>query len=235
MEWFFDVKIRSISIFFSLALQLLLGVVSLPASEPPEENRVMALAEKMDAAFKEVKDYTCDIEQIFFKDGVEDQRHHFTFYFKKKKKIRVDFSSPHSGMTVLYQGNDEEITVIPLRFLPFIRFHYSIDNPKVRTPAGQRLDQSDVGYFIEFLLKNLKTVQQGEDEYREEGSRITFQFWARDYTGGASIEKYRLTLSKVNWFPIRIERNTREGKPIETDIVQNCRINTQLEDNLFVP
>ncbi len=189
MEYVFDTKIRGIVLVLSLALQLLLGAVSLSASEPSEENRVMAVAEKMEAAFKEVKDYTCDIEQIFFKDGVEDQRHHFTFYFKKKKRIRVDFSSPHSGMTVLYQGNDEEVTVIPLRFLPFLRFHYSIDNPKVRTPAGQRLNQSDIGYFIEFLLRNLKTVQQGEDEYREEGSRITFQFWALDYTGGASDRK----------------------------------------------
>jgi outer membrane lipoprotein-sorting protein len=231
----FDAKIKGIVLVFSLTLQLILGVVPLSASEPSEENRVMAVAEKMEAAFKEVKDYTCDIEQIFFKNGVEDERRHFTFYFKREKKIRVDFSSPHSGMTVLYQGNAEELTVIPLRFLPFIRLHYSIDDPKVRTPAGQRIDQSDIGYFIEFLLRSLKTVQQGEDEYREEGSRITFQFWARDYTGGGSLEKYRLTLSKVNWLPIRIERNTREGKPIETDIVQNCRINTQLEDKLFAP
>lgn len=235
MGYVFDAKIKGIVLVFSLTLQLILGVVPLSASEPSEENRVMAVAEKMEAAFKEVKDYTCDIEQIFFKNGVEDERRHFTFYFKREKKIRVDFSSPHSGMTVLYQGNAEELTVIPLRFLPFIRLHYSIDDPKVRTPAGQRIDQSDIGYFIEFLLRSLKTVQQGEDEYREEGSRITFQFWARDYTGGGSLEKYRLTLSKVNWLPIRIERNTREGKPIETDIVQNCRINTQLEDKLFAP
>ncbi len=230
-----DIKIRSIVLFLSLALQLLLGVVSLPASEPPEENRVMALAEKMDAAFKEVKDYTCDIEQIFFKDGAEEQRHHFKFYFKREKKIRVDFSSPHSEMTVLYQGNDEEVTVIPLRFLPFIRLHYSIDNPKVRTPSGQRVSQSDIGYFIEFLFRSLKTVEQGEVEYREERNRITFQFRALDFTKGTSAEKYRVTLSRINWFPVRIERYTQEGKPVEIDIIQNYRINTHLEDKLFVP
>ena len=183
---------------------MILGVVSLPASEPPEENRVMAVAEKMEAAFKGVKDYACDIEQIFFKNGLEEERRQFTFYFKREKKIRVDFSSPHSGMTVLYQGNAEELTVIPLRFLPFIRLHYSIDDPKVRTPAGQRVSQSDNGYFIEFLFRSLKTVQQGEAEYREEGNRITFQFRGLDFTQGTSVEKYRVTLSRMNWLPVRI-------------------------------
>ena len=234
MAEMFEIKIKSISRFLPVLL-LLFWVLPLSATEPSKENRILAVAEKMEAAFKEVKDYTCDIEQIFFKNGVEEERRHFTFYFKREKKIRVDFSSPHSGMTVLYQGNAEELTVIPLRFLPFIRLHYSVDDPRVRTPAGQRVSQSDIGYFIEFFFRSLKTVQQGEAEYREEGNRITFQFRALDFTKGTSVEKYRVTLLRMNWLPVRIERYTPEGKPIEIDIIQNYRINTHLEDTLFAP
>jgi len=230
----FEIKIKSVSRFLPVLL-LLFWALPLSATEPSGENPVMAVAEKMEAAFKEVKDYTCDIEQIFFKNGVEEERRHFTFYFKREKKIRVDFSSPHSGMTVLYQGNAEELTVIPLRFLPFIRLHYSVDDPRVRTPAGQRVSQSDIGYFIEFFIRSLKTVQQGEADYREEGNRITFQFRALDFTKGTSVEKYRVTLLRMNWLPVRIERYTPEGKPIEIDIIQNYRINTHLEDTLFAP
>jgi outer membrane lipoprotein-sorting protein len=230
----FEIKIKSISRFLPVLL-LLFWALPLSATEPSGESPVMAVAEKMEAAFKGVKDYTCDIEQVFFKNGVEEERRHFTFYFKREKKIRVDFSSPHSGMTVLYQGNAEAVTVIPLRFLPFIRLHYPVDDPRVRTPAGQRVSQSDIGYFIEFLFRSLKTVQQGEAEYREEGNRITFQFRALDFTKGTSVEKYRVTLLRMNWLPVRIERYTQEGKSIEIDIIQNYRINTGLEDNFFVP
>jgi outer membrane lipoprotein-sorting protein len=230
-----EVKIKSISIFLFLTLQLFLGVNSLSASESSKEDRVLAIVEKMDAAFEEVKDYTCDVEQIFYKDGEEDQRYRFKLYFKKEKRIRVDFSYPYSELTLFYQGNDEKVTIVPFRFLSLLKLHYSIENPRVKTPAGRRINQTDMGYFIEFLFRNLKTVHQGDDEYQEERDRATFLFWGLDYIGGKSQEKYRVMVSRVNWLPLRIERYTPEGKPIEVSIIQNYRINTHLEDKLFVP
>ena len=229
------VMIKCLSIFFILALQMLAAVTSSSASEPSKENRVQTIVEKMDAAFKEVKDYSCDVEQIFYKDRVEDQRYRFKFYFKREKKIRVDFSYPYPKLTLLYQDNNETVTVMPLRFLSLWRLHYSIEDPKLLTPAGQRINQTDMGYFIEFLFRNLKAVHQGEDEYQEEGDRATFLFWALDYIGGKSQEKYRIIVSRGNWLPIRIERYTAEGKPIEVSIIQNYTMNTHLEDKLFIP
>jgi outer membrane lipoprotein-sorting protein len=182
-----------------------------------------------------VKDYTCEVEQIFYKDGVEDQRYRFKFYFKREKRIRVDFSYPYPELTLLYQDSSETVTAMPLRFFSFWKLRYSIENPRVQTPAGQRINQTDMGYFIVFLFRNLKTVQQREDEYQEEGDRITFLFWALDYIGGKSPEKYRVTLSQGIWLPIRIERYTLEGQPIEVSIIQNYTVNTHLEDKLFVP
>lgn len=231
----FDARIKGIGRVLCLALLLLLGTVPLSASEASKENRILAVAEKMEAAFKEVKDYSCDIEHIYFTDGVEDQRYRLKFFFKKTKKIRIDFSSPYPELTLCYQENDEKITLIPLRFLSFVKFHYAINSPKVLTPAGQRIDQTDIGFFIEFLTRSLKTTPQGEEEYREEGGRISFQFHALDYIGGATLEKYQVTVSSGDWLPIRIERKTLKGKPIEISILQNYRINTHLEDKLFVP
>ena len=81
----------------ALSLSLFSGARPAAASGLSGENRVLAVVEAMDAAFKQVKDYTCDVEQIFYKGGSEDQRFRFKFYFKKEKKIRVDFSSPYPG------------------------------------------------------------------------------------------------------------------------------------------
>jgi outer membrane lipoprotein-sorting protein len=64
----FEIKIKSVSRFLPVLL-LLFWALPLSATEPSGENPVMAVAEKMEAAFKEVKDYTCDIEQIFLKTG----------------------------------------------------------------------------------------------------------------------------------------------------------------------
>src|SRR5512143_905897 len=71
-----------------------------------DEDRIVAVAQNMEAAFKRLEDYSCEVEQIFYQNGAEKQRYLFKFYFKKEKKIRVDFSRPHPGLTIIY--NDDE-------------------------------------------------------------------------------------------------------------------------------
>jgi len=189
----------------------------------------------MESAFKTIENYACEVEQIFFQNGMEDQRYRFKFYFKKQKKIRVDFSHPYSSMTLFYMDGEKEATVVPFRFMPGLKFRFAVDNPMIKTLAGQRIDQTDMGHFIDFLTKNLKGVNQGEDEFHEDKERVRFLFWARDYIEEKSLEKYRIFVSKRYWLPVRIERYTLEGKPLETTDIQNYSINTHLEDKLFVP
>ena len=47
---------------------LLLGFENLEATAG-NEDRVLVVAQNMEAAFKKLEDYTCDVEQIFFQDG----------------------------------------------------------------------------------------------------------------------------------------------------------------------
>ena len=226
------VKINSIVLTAIVLLVLVRPAVS---SEQPDGNRVLTVIQKMGSAFKSVEDYTCDVEQTFYQDGVKDQHYEFKFYFKKKKKIRVDFSYPYSKLTIFYIGGDQEATVIPFRFMPSLKFRFSIDNSLIKTLAGQRIDQTDMGYFIDFMTKNLKAVQQGEDEFYDDQEQVRFLFWARDYIKDKTIEKYRISVSKKYCLPIHIERFTLEGKPLEITDIKNYLINSHLEDKFFIP
>ena len=218
------------------AVFLFLGVVVLPhPSEGAEENRVLGVVQKMESAFKNVEDYTCEVEQIFYKDGQESERYRFKFYFKKGKKIRVDFSHPYSSLTIVYREGDKEATVFPLRFLHAMKFRFAIDNPVIHTPAGQWINQTDMEYFIKFLSKNLEKVKQKIDEFYEDKDQIKFWLWGLDYIEGKDLEKYRISISKQNWLPVRIERYALEGKPLEVTLIQNYAINSGLNDKLFVP
>lgn len=189
----------------------------------------------MESAFKAMEDYTCEVKQVFFQDGVEDQHYRFKFYFKKEKKIRVDFSHPYSALTIFYIGGEKEATVVPFRFMPALKFRFSIDNSMIKTQAGQRIDQTDMGHFIGFMSKNLKRVKQREGEFQEDVAQVKFFFWAQDYIEEKNDEKYLITISKKNWLPIRIERYNLEGKPLETTDIQNYSIDTHLEEKLFTP
>jgi len=200
-----------------------------------DEDRIVAVAQNMEAAFKRLEDYSCEVEQIFYQDGVENQRYRFKFYFKKEKRIRVNFSNPHPGLTVIYNDDETEATVLPFRSLPALKFRLSVDNPLLKTLAGQRINQTDMGYFIDFLSKNLKNVDQKENTFYEDEQRVEFLFWAMDYVEGRSLEKYRISISKKYWLPIRIERYGPEGKLLEVSDIRNYALNAHLEDRFFLP
>lgn len=214
---------------------VLLLVFPPPSLEGAEENRVIDVVQKMESTVRNVEDYTCAVEQIFFRYGKENQRYRFKFYFKRWKKIRVDFSYPYSSLTIFYKKGDREATLLPSRSLPALKFRLSIDNPIILTPAGQRIDQTDMHFFIKFLLTNLERVKQQTDEFYEDNDQVKFWLWALDYIGGKDLERYHIFISKQNWLPLRLERYHSDGKPIEVTIFQNYVINAGLDEKLFVP
>lgn len=199
------------------------------------QDRILGAVQKMESSFKSIEDYTCEAEVIYYQNGVEEQHYRFKFYFKKVKKIRVDFSQPYPGLTVFYQGGEKEATVKPFRFMPSLRFRLSLDNPLIKTPAGQQIDQTDMGHFIEFVSRNLKQVKQKDGEFQEDDEQVRFWLWAMDYIKGESLEKYHITLSKKHWLPILIGRYHLEGHRLETTEIKNYRINAQVDERLFKP
>jgi outer membrane lipoprotein-sorting protein len=227
--------IKSIPVYSLLACLVSFMAFPLSASQPSEENRIFNVVKKMEAAFQEVEDYTCEVEQVFYQGGIEDQRYRFKYYFKKRKRIRVDFYHPYPTLSFFYNGGEEEVTVLPLRSFSLLRFHLSVNNPKIQTLAGQKINQTDMGYFIEFLSENLKKVPQGGEGYEEDGSQVRFWFQALDYIRGENIERYRISISKETWLPVRIERHTLEEELLELSLIKNYTVNTHLEDKLFHP
>jgi len=225
---FFLVLLFSTAVLFSV-------VHSSFSSEPSKENRIPYIVQKMESAVKGIKNYTCEVEQFFYQNGVEDQSYRFKFYFKREKRIRIDFSHPYPSLTIFYKDRDKEATVMPFRFIPTLKFRISIDNPLIKTLAGQRVDQTDMGYFVDFMSKNLKRIKQGEDEFSEDGEQVKFLFWAKDYIEEKTDEKYRISISKRHWLPVRIERYSLEDRPLEKTWIKNYIINAQLEEELFNP
>lgn len=200
-----------------------------------ERNRILPVVQKMESSFDSVEDYSCEVEQVFYQDGKEDQRYQFRFYYKRNKRIRVDFISPYSGMSIYYQGGSREATIKPFRGLPSLKFRFSIHNPLIKTAAGQTIDQTDMGYFINFLMKNLKKVKQGEDEFYEDSVEVKFLLWAMDYIEDKKLEQYRINISKKDWLPVRIERFHSGGEPLEMTVIKDYVINGYLDGKFFTP
>lgn len=218
-----------------LLLLLAMGVIPNLASAARAENQVLEAAQKMKKSYQRIENYSSEVEQVYFGHHEEDERYLFTYSFKKPNKIRVDFLKPHSGLSVFYRQGEEEAVIRPFPSLPFLKFRISIENSLIKTPTGQRLNQTDMGYFIDFLFRNLATVPQKDHQFQEAKNQVHFLFWAKDYVQGGEAEKYRIFLSRQNWFPVRIERYSPQGVPIEFSTIQDYVFNRQLSNSLFSP
>ena len=206
--------------------------------ESSVERGILSVVQEMVSAFQRVEDYTCDVETIYYQRWENEsgyERYRFKFYFKRTKKVRVDFLQPYPGSTVIYSEGNEDATVIPFRFLPGLNLHMSLKNPMLTTPTGQRLDQTDMGYFIDFISRSLRKMEQKNGELRQDDEKIILFIKALDYLHGEKMEKYRIVISKKNWLPIRIERYELDGTPLESIQIKNYNINTRLDDHLFRP
>ena len=213
---------------------LIAAAASSSSEEVADKDKIKAVAQKMISAMEEVTDFISETEVVYYKKGKEDKRYKITFFFKKEGKFRIHFSHPFPGLRVFYRGGEQKLTVKPFRFLP-LKLRFSIDNSLVKTPSGQRIDQTDVNYFIQFLFKNLRWIEEEENEYLEEDDRIEFSFSAMDYVEGKMRERYRVYVSKQNWLPLGMDRYDLEGTPIETISFKKYTINAQLEDSFFNP
>jgi outer membrane lipoprotein-sorting protein len=221
---------------FVIAASILLEVAG-PERSPgnSDGSRILAVAQKMITVIENVEDFTCEAEVIYYSDGEEDQRYRITFFYKKNGKIRVKFSRPYPGLTVFYEYGDQELTVKPFKYLPVVKLRFSINNSMVKTPSGQRINQTDVQYFIRFLLENVDWVLKKENEFYEKEDQIEFMFYAKDYIEGKELEKYRVFVSKNTWFPVRIERYNLQDTPLEVMTFKNHSINQHLKEEFFNP
>ena len=203
-----------------ITLPFLLYLGGLAQASSPEKSsghNIVALAEKMISIVGEVEGFQCKTEIQYFKEGKEYKRYRFTFYTNQSGEIRLRFSRPYPGVSAFYRKGDDKITVQPFRFLPIVKFRLSLTNPRVISPSGQRIDQGTMEYLIQFFYENCELIQQRESKYADKGDEIDCTYWAKDYTGreGENLNRYRLIVSKENWFPTRIERFDPEGLPIE--------------------
>ena len=192
------------------------GLAQGSSPENSSGHHIVALAEKMISIVQEVEGFQCKTEIQYYREGKEYKYYRFTFYTNKSGEVRLRFSRPYPGVSVFYRIGDDKITVQPFRFLPIVKFRLSLTNPRVISPSGQRIDQGTMEYLIQFFYENCELIQQRESQYSDRDNEIDCTYWARDYTEkGENLNRYRLVVSKENWFPTRIERFDPEGSPIE--------------------
>jgi hypothetical protein len=229
------VKFNTTCLIASLVLLLMVGTGMEFPPDLPDNDHVFRVIKKMVTAFDKIENLTCETEVHYYDQGEQSDYYWIKYSYNQAGLIRVDFFHPYNGLIVFYQDGADRLTVKPFQSIPMIKVKFSIDNELVKTPSGQRIDQTDIRYFLKFIIKNHQVIEQHEHSVNEDSDKVILTFWAMDYITGKNFERYIFQVSKKNRLPILIERYSKENKLIEYTTFKNHLINIPLVDDFFTP
>ena len=128
--------------------------------------QVVAISEKILHVFEKLEDFRCDVEAQYYRRGKEHQLYRFTFWGERAGTTRIKFSRPYPGLTAIYKKGEHTVTVQPFSLLPFIKLTFSLYHSLVRSPSGQRMDQTGIEYLSQFFYNNIDIIQQHESSFQ---------------------------------------------------------------------
>ncbi len=194
--------------------------------------RTNDLLKKMEAAYAGVEDYRTNVEVKNYKSDGSSEIQKFLYTFKKPKWVRIDFESPHSGMILTYPDKNGKVRVEPPGLAHIFKFDLSPENPLLRTPSGQRIDQTSLGLLIQNISHSLTDQRRGT-VHIDENAHVRIRVLAANHFHKSTVTLYRFSIDKHLWLPVRVEESTPEGELERTIIFQGLRINTGVPDSFF--
>ncbi len=167
----------------------------------------------------------------------DDDEEHIRYYYKKPGFVRMEFIRPHTGALLIYNPTTQRVRLWPFGAGRFPELNLSPGNPLIRSARGQHVDRSDVGA----LFENIRTLRENGNaevsgEERMDGRTVLHLVVTG--VGGvavAGVHRYELWLDMASRFPIKVTSRDRQDALIETVVMEDLEINTELPDTLFNP
>jgi outer membrane lipoprotein-sorting protein len=199
---------------------------------PIRREQVMGLVEKMEAASAQLEEYQTETEVNEFRKGrVATKR--FLYTFKKPNHVRIDMESPYPGMILVYPDDDGKVAVKPGGWAGFLKLHLSLDSALLRSSAGQRIDQTNLGLLIRNIAHSLTDRRRGEIKAAEQDGRVLIEVLAEDHFHADVVTLYRFSIDKARSLPVEVEELTPDGIPKRKVIFRNLRTSGSVLDSYF--
>lgn len=165
-------------------------------------------------------------------EGTEETMRYF---FKKPGFVKMEFVKPFRGAVLVYNPYTKKVKITPFGSIKFLNFHLDPDNKLIKSPAGHRIDKSDIGE----LLKSVGELQkQGKTEILEDETvngkaaiRLTVKGEGKYTYDGIYI--YELWFERNTLLPLKVSSFDVKGKPIEKVILDDLEINIVFPDKFF--
>jgi outer membrane lipoprotein-sorting protein len=204
-----------------------------PAPPAALQDDVETILKQMEAAYDEVKDYQTEVEVILFQEDGSIKSEKSLYTFKKPKWIRLDSLSPHPGIIMVYPDRNGKVLVKLQGLLSLLTFHLRLDDPLLRTPSGQRMNQTDLGLLIRNIRHSVADHRRGPVLVSEDKNTIQLQVLADDHFREGVETQYQFLVSKELRLPLEVGMSTANGVQEGKIIFRNLRTNINIPDDLF--
>lgn len=216
---------------------LLLGVVFAVDSgaeiSPPKGEHIAGIIGKVKAAYEQVEDYQMETEVKVYHEGQVVETERFLYTFKKPDHIRIDMESPYAGMVLVYPGEDGRVAVKPGGLFGFLKLHLSPDNVLLRTAAGQRIDQTDLGLLIKNIDHSLTDRRHGEVRVSGQDGQVLIEVLAEDHFLAGVLTLYHFFIDKTRWLPVEVREFTPDGILKREVRFRNLRTSIGVPESFF--
>ena len=194
---------------------------------------VETILKQMETSYEEVKDYQAEVEVILFEKDGSTKTEKSLYTFKKPKWIRLDSLSPHPGIIMVYPDRKGKVLVKLQGLLSLLTFHLRLDDPLLRTPSGQRMNQTDLGLLIRNIRHSVTDQRRGPVSVSEDKNTIQIKVLADDHFREGVETTYQFVMSKQLRLPVEVGISTADGVQEGRIIFRNLRTNINFSDDLF--
>lgn len=159
----------------------------------------------------------------------------FLYFFKKPGYVRVELQKPFKGAVLIYDPVKKQARLWPFGRQSLPALTLSPDNRLIKSPSGQRIDQSDVGT----LFQNTKTLQgHGKTDLlgvARLGGKDTVHLTVEGDNGFsvASVHRYQLWLDPATGFPVKVSSYNTAGQLLETVEMEAIELNPDFPNDFF--
>lgn len=193
-----------------------------------------ALVARMEAAYQQVRDYqTRLVITGFGGDDAFRSRQELMYRFKKPDRIRIDFLSPHSGMTILYPTSEGKVLLKPSGWASIFSLRLDSRHSLLEISPGQQINRTDYGVLIANIRHSLTDLLLGDLEVRVLPARTVVRVLSDNPFKRGNPTRYIFIIDDELSLPVHVTEMDPDGGLRRTVDYQDVEINRGLSEAIF--
>jgi outer membrane lipoprotein-sorting protein len=199
---------------------------------PADSEQLIA---RMETAYRNIQDYQTRLMITGFgKDDAFQSRQELVYRFKKPNKIRIDFVSPHSGMTILYPTSDGKVLLQPSGWASVLTLRLDSRSSLLEISPGQQIDETDFGVLIANIRHSLTDMFLGELDVNVSPAQTVLTVLSDNPFQRGVRTRFIFVVDNRLSLPVRVTEMDPGGGLRRTVDYRDLKINSGLSEALFV-